>query len=184
MNDVFEAGLNDDKFAILYNANSNVQIAVKTPVGRTSRENIENIVIQGDVFGPVFCSKQVDLFGQECFQKSENTYIYRGEVEIPPLSMVDDILTISECGYKTSMVHGYIKLKTDSKKWQFGASKCKKMHVGKYCESFKCQTLKVDNWRELEVTNEETGIETIEDIIDGDKVMESVKSDKYLGDII
>ena len=184
MNDVFEAGLNDDKFAILYNANSNVQIAVKTPVGRTSRENIENIVIQGDVFGPVFCSKQVDLFGQECFQKSENTYIYRGEVEIPPLSMVDDILTISECGYKTSMVHGYIKLKTDSKKWQFGASKCKKMHVGKYCESFKCQTLKVDNWRELEVTNEETGIETIEDIIDGDKVMENVKSEKYLGDII
>jgi hypothetical protein len=33
-------------------------------------------------------------------------------VEIPPLSMVDDVLCVAECGFKTSMAHGYMKMKT------------------------------------------------------------------------
>ena len=98
-----------------------MNIAVKTPVGKTERQNIKNVITQGDVFGPIFCSKQVDTFGQECLVDSKYTYMYRGEVEIPPLSMVDDVLCVSECGFETSMVHGYMKMKTDSKKLQFGA---------------------------------------------------------------
>ena len=112
MNDLYSAGLDDDKFALLYNVNRNVNIAVKTPVGKTDRQNIQNVITQGDVFGPIFCSKQVDTFGQECLRDRKYTYMYRGEVEIPPLSMVDDVLAISECGFKTSMVRGYLKLKT------------------------------------------------------------------------
>ena len=98
LNDFYSAGVQDDKFALLYNANSNVNIAVRTPVGRTSRESIKNVITQGDIFGPLFCSKQVDTFGQECLNENKHTYVYRGEVEIPPLSMVDDLLGISECG--------------------------------------------------------------------------------------
>ena len=94
-------------------------------------------------------------------EESKYTYLYRGEVEIPPLSMVDDVLCVSECGFKTSMAHAYIALKTDSKKLQFGAQKCKKLHVGKFCEDFKCQILKVNNWKEVEVRNEETGADEI-----------------------
>ena len=161
MNDLYSAGLNDDKFALLYNVNTKVDIAVKTPVGKTGRESVKNVIAQGDVFGPMFCSKQVDTFGQECLEKGEHTYMYRGEVEIPPLSMVDDVLCVSECGFKTTMSHAFISLKTDSKKLQFGASKCKKLHVGKGCEEYKCQTLKIDDWKELEVVNEETGIDEI-----------------------
>ena len=131
MNDLYSAGMNDDKFALLYNANTKVDIAVKTPVGKTERQSIKNVIAQGDVFGPMFCSKQVDTFGQECLEKGNYTYMYRGEVEIPPLSMVDDVLCISECGFKTTMSHAYISFKTDSKKLQFGAKKCKKLHVGR-----------------------------------------------------
>ena len=40
MNDFYSAGVQDDKFALLYNINSNVNIAVKTPVGKTTRESI------------------------------------------------------------------------------------------------------------------------------------------------
>ena len=98
--------------------------------------------------------------------------------------MVDDLLCVSECGYQTSMVHGYITSKTDSKKLQFGEQKCKKMHVGKYCEDFKCQSLMVDKWKEVEIKNEETGLEEIEDVHDGEVVMEEKKEEKYLGDII
>ena len=48
MNDIYEGGLKDDKFALLHNAVSSVNIVVKTPVGRTSQENIRNAIMQGD----------------------------------------------------------------------------------------------------------------------------------------
>ena len=184
MNDLYSAGLNDDKFALLYNVNSKVDIAVKTPVGKTDRQSIHNVIAQGDVFGPMFCSKQVDTFGQECLDEGKYTYMYRGEVEIPPLSMVDDVLCVSECGFKTSMMHAFISLKTDSKKLQFGAGKCKRLHVGKVCEEYKCQTLKIDDWKEVEIVNEETGIDDIEDKCEGMEDMQKKDEEKYLGDII
>ena len=46
--------------------NGFVDIVVKTPVGRTSQASIQNCVIQGDVFAPLLCSKQIDEFGKEC----------------------------------------------------------------------------------------------------------------------
>ena len=58
MNDVYSAGLNDDKFALLYNANKLVNITVKTPVGRTERKSMCNVITQGDVFSPMFVAKQ------------------------------------------------------------------------------------------------------------------------------
>ena len=58
--------------------------------------------------------------------------------------MVDDLLAISECGFQTSMTNSYLKTETDAKKLQFGAEKCKKMHIGKSVQDFKCQTLKID----------------------------------------
>jgi hypothetical protein len=58
MNDLYSAGLIDGKFALLYNVNAKVNIAVKTPVGMTERQIIENVVTQGNVFGPIFCSNR------------------------------------------------------------------------------------------------------------------------------
>ena len=78
MNDLYTAGLDDDRFALLYNINSDVNISVKTPVGKTERQNIQNVITQGDVCGPIFCSKKVDTFGQEFLEKSKHTYLYRG----------------------------------------------------------------------------------------------------------
>ena len=184
LNDFYSAGVQDDKFALLYNANSNVNIAVRTPVGKTSRESIKNVITQGDVFGPLLCSKQVDTFGQECLNENRHTYVYRGEVEIPPLSMMDDLLGISECGYKTKSLNAFLTFKTDSKKLQFGVQKCKKLHIGKSFEEFKCQSLKINNWEEIEVINEETGIDDIEDVCNEPVEMEEKIDEKYLGDII
>ena len=99
-------------------------------------------------------------------------------MEIPPLGMVDDLLCVSECGFKTAMLNSYINYKTNSKKLQFGVTKCKKIHVGKVCEDFKCQTLSVDKWIEVEKENE------IEDKYVGDEIMEDTDDEKYLGDII
>ena len=180
LNDFYSAGVQDNKFALLYNINSSVNIAVKTPVGKTDRENISEVITQGDVFGPLFCSKQVDTFGQECLMEKRHTYLYRGEVEIPPLSMVDDLLCVSECGYKTKTANAFLAFKTDSKKLQFGAQKCKKLHVGKQFQEFKCQTLKIDNWEEFEVVDEVTGVEEIIDNLNDELDMEQKIEEKQV----
>ena len=98
--------------------------------------------------------------------------------------MVDDLLCVSECGYKTTMLNTFIRFKTNVKKLQFGIEKCKKMHVGKYCEEFKCRNLVVDSWKELEILDEETGIQKMKDIFTGKEIMGEGNEEKYLGDVI
>ena len=120
------------KFQLLYNANSIVNVAVKTPVGKTETEDIKNVVLQGDVFAPLLCSKQVDTIGQECLLENKYTYKYKGEVDIPPLSMVDDLICVSECGIQTSMMNSYINVKTNSKKLQFGVENVRKSMLVKH----------------------------------------------------
>ena len=112
----------------------------------------------------MLCSKQVDTFGKECLEEQKYNYLYKGKVAIPPLSMVDDVVCISECGYKAVMSNSYMQSKTRSKKLQFGSSKCKKIHIGKQHEDFKCHNVYVDSWEETETTNTETGETQVEDI--------------------
>ena len=172
MNDVYNGGVQDDKFALLYNVNTKVDVAVKTPVGKTQRGIITNAIIQGDVFGPMLCAKQVDEIGRECLEEGKYIYKYKGEVDIPPLSMLDDLVYISECGHKTAMAHAYITFKTSSKKLQFGADKCKKMHIGKTLQEHKCLPLYVDKWEEKEVEDSESGKIRVEDNCEGEAIME------------
>ena len=184
MNDFYNAGFNDDKFALLFNMNKSANIAVRTPVGKTNRTTIRNAITQGDIFSSLLCSKQVDTFGQECLETNKYTYMYKDEVEIPPLSMVDDLLCVSECGFKTTMSNAFLTLKTDTKKLQFGAKKCKKIHIGKVCEKYKCQDLKVDKWEELVIYDKEKETDDIKDVCDGQEIMEEKSEEKYLGDIL
>ena len=69
MNQMYPGELQDDKFNLLYNANTTVNIAVRTPVGKTESGTIKNVVIQGDVVGPMLCSKQDDEICKECLEK-------------------------------------------------------------------------------------------------------------------
>ena len=184
LNDMYAGGLQNDKFNLLYEANADVNIAVRTPVGKTEEGNIKNVVLQGDTFGPLLCSKQVDMLGQECLEEQKHIYLYKGEVEIPPLSMVDDLLCITECGYKTTMSNAYIQCKTNGKKLQFGTSKCKKLHIGKNYEEYKCHPIYVDSWERLEEKDKDTGETELKDVCVGEEQMEEKDDEKYLGDIV
>ena len=178
LNDMYSGGLRNDKLNLIHTANSLVKVVVKTPIGKTNSEDITNVVMQGDVFGSMLCSKQIDLFGKECLEKDKYTYLYKNEVPIPPLAMVDDVLCVSECGYKSVMVNSYMESKTSSKKLQFGTNKCKKIHIGKTCEKFKCHPLYVEKW-EKSYKND-----TIEEVLIGKELMEEKDEEKYLRDII
>ena len=75
-------------------------------------------------------------------------YAYKGEVDVPSLAMVDDLLIVTECGYKAT--NTFVNNKTNLKKLQFGTEKCHKMHVGKKVEEI-CPDLFVDGWSMKEV---------------------------------
>ena len=112
MNDMYRGGLKDDNFNLLYSANNIVKVAIRTPVGKTESKDIHRAVIQGDVFSSFLCSKQVETFAKECLESNKYLYKYKDDVPIPPLSMVDDILCVSECGYQTALLNSYLKCKT------------------------------------------------------------------------
>ena len=111
--------------------NTYVNVAIRTPVGKSKRGDIRNAIIQGDVIRPMFCGKLVDGIGKECLENDKCTYKYKEKVDIPPLIIIDNLIAISECGPKTALVNSFISTKTAIKKLQFGAEKCTKIHVDK-----------------------------------------------------
>ena len=184
MNDLYDSGVQDDQLALLFQANKEVNVAVKTPNGLTDRVKIDEIILQGDVFGPIECSVMVDSFGKECLLEDKHLYYYKEEVPIPILTMVDDALAITECGYKSSMMNSYLNTKTNIKKLQYGVEKCFKMHVGKKSNEVICPDLHVDGWKIETVTDIETGSCEEEEQFKGIHEMKQVESKKYLGDIV
>ena len=179
VNDLYEAGITDDNLALIFKSNEKNRIAVKTPVGLTERVEIDRLVLQGEIFGPLECSVSVDKFGKECLEKMKHLYTYKNSVGVPPLTMIDDLFLMAGCGTDSVLLNAFINAKTNTKKLQFGASKCHKIHVGKKC-SF-CPDLYIDNWKLEEVDQAETGIIETQD---EEVKMEEKESDKYLGDII
>ena len=147
MNDLYDSlpsNQQDEKLALIYQANANNKVAVSTGVGLTSRVNIQDIVTQGGVFGPLECSNSIDTIGKDCFNRGEHLYSYKNMVQIMPLSMVDDILAVAPCNQKSLEVNTYINAKIELKKLKFhnpnmnGKTKCQKIHIGtknKLCPS-------------------------------------------------
>ena len=184
LSDLFQYGMKDDGLALLYNGCSDITIKVKTPVGLTEEAKIDKTVMQGDVWGPSACSVSVDSIGKECIEEHKYLYHYKNKVSIPPLAMVDDLLSISECGPNSVKLNSYINYKISSKKLQFGAEKCKKLCIGKAHEEATCPELTIDGWKEIVVTEIKTGNSRLKDIYEGEDVMNTEDSEKYLGDII
>ena len=98
-NDIYNAGVNDDKFVLLANSNSKCQVAVKMPWGSTTeRIVLEKIEMQGTVPAPLKASVQLDTLGKECLESSDGLFKYKGCVNLTPLIFVDDVLSVSACG--------------------------------------------------------------------------------------
>ena len=51
INDLYEAGLKNDKLTLLFKMNQSAQVAIKTAHGITQRVSITNIIMQGTVWG-------------------------------------------------------------------------------------------------------------------------------------
>ena len=112
---------------------------------------------------PLRCSITTDTLGKELlssFDKSQILYKFRGFVIIPPLMMVDDVLSVTKCGLDSMKMNAFVLSKMATKRLELGAAKCYQIHVGKTVST--CPSLQVDS-----------GL-----------TMEKASHQRYLGDII
>ena len=162
INDMFETGFDNDKLPLLFLENQNALIAVKTPTGISQRIPIKNIIMQGTVWGSLFCTTSMDKLGQYVYNNNELLYKYKGKVDIPSLGMVDDIMTIQKCPSDPVKMNAVVNAFIESKKLTLSSSKCHRIHIQKNSNQDKeCLKLKVH-----------------------DELMKDSIQEKYLGDIV
>ena len=130
MNDLWDVGVRDNKFAVISEMNSRCNISVRTPVGLTERFELTDIEMQGTVLGPIKCSVQLDTLGRDCYERQEGLYWYNDCVAVPPLQMIDDLASFSLCSPDSVITNAIINGKIEAKKLEFGPAKCYNIHIG------------------------------------------------------
>ena len=183
LSDIFNVGVNDDTLTLLHKANAEVHMSVKTPTGLTERQTIKDIVLQGDTFGSILASVQVDSIGQECMEAGY-FYKYKDRLPVGFLGLVDDIVGITEVGYKAHQLNVMINLKTAEKTLQFGVTKCKSMLICKESESVLFSDLMVDRWEVKYEDNPETGSIALVETFSGLTKIEQTTTQTYLGFVL
>ena len=142
-NDLYRAGVQDDKFILIANSNKKCEVAVKTPWGGlTERIALKNLEMQGSVLSNIKCSIQIDSIGKDCLTENKGLYKYKDCVSIPPLSMVDDIITVSLCGVDSVKVNAIVQAKIECKQLELSHPKCYNMHTGKKSQNL-CPSLSI-----------------------------------------
>ena len=180
VSDLFDSGVKDNTLALLYEANKNINVKVKTPSGLSAETYFEQLVLQGDTWVPIMAANQVDSFGKQLIKEEpEYIYKYKGYIPIGLLGMIDDLAGVSESGSKAIQLNAFVNLKTAEKNLQFGPDKCHTISVAH--KSVKCveTDLYIDTWSETH-TKEGHLVETFE----GKVKMKNVSEQKYLGFVL
>ena len=143
--DTIDSSVRDDKLGLIFEMSRSNLVAVDTAVGQTERVEIREIVTQGGTWGPMLCSNSIDRVGR--FAKENGQfYKYKNLADVVPLAMVDDLLSINDCGFKSVESNTSINTLIELKKLKFHVpdkekkSKCHYMHIGKegpYCPGMK-----------------------------------------------
>ena len=128
-------------------------------MGITERISIDNLIMQGTVFGSIICSSVMDKLAKIFYQDKNLLHKYKGVVDVPVLGMVDDVLNVATCSEQAIISNSTVNMFMEQNKLKLAAAKCSRIHIGK----------KQDECHELKVHE--------------DKMKDS-DSEKYLGDYI
>ena len=163
INDIYEAGLKNDKLNLLFLENQNANIAIKSKEGKSIRKNIKNIIMQGTVWASLLCTSTIDKLAKIMYKNPKLTYKYKGKVDTPCLGMVDDIMCLQKCSVYSANVNAVVNAFIEGKKLKLSDKKCSRIHIqNKKCKKKKeCIDLKI---------HEEN--------------MKNSTKEKYLGDLI
>ena len=64
-NDLYDVDVKDETFSLLAKLDEEVKVKVKTPCGKTDQFTLNNIVMQGTVWGPIKCSTQMGTLSRD-----------------------------------------------------------------------------------------------------------------------
>ena len=124
--DLFNTEVKNNAINIFDELSKNVKIQIKTPVGITEEKEIQSTIMQGETPSSIMCTTTIGKIEKDCTLKP---YSYKGSVDIPKLSFVDDILDINECGEDTANMNKYTNSELSKRKLQLGFDKCVRLHV-------------------------------------------------------
>ena len=135
---------------------------------------MSNIEMQGTVLAPLKCSVSIDQIGNDALiNNHKNLYSYKKCVTIPPMSMIDDILTVTKCSNDSIKINALIEAKTAGKQLNLGEEKCSLMHIGKSIE--RCRHLTVNGFA-MNTTQRQT---YLGDIISSDGKIDQSVSERH-----
>ena len=99
--------------------------------------------MQGTVWAGLMCTSTLDQLCKFILQNQHLLYKYRGKVNVPPLQMVDDIITAAKCGSTSSALNAAINAFMELKKLELGVDKCATVHIGNKHSKSKCSVKNV-----------------------------------------
>ena len=109
--------------------------------------------------------------------------MYKDSLLVSILGMVDDMIGITEAGFKAQQMNTFMNVKTAEKNLQFGPTKCKSMLVGKRPQLLNSD-LHVDSWTVQYEDNIHTGDMDLVETFNGQVAMDNTTSQKYLGFVL
>ena len=112
--------------------------------------------MQGRVWGGLMCTTTMDKLCKLVYEDEKVLYRYRGIVAVPPLEMVDDVITVSKCGSTSIALNQIVNTFIDLKKLKLSEGKCSKIHIGKKINP--CPEHRVDQ-REMKTAVKEKYLE-------------------------
>ena len=175
--DLYSNGVQDNSLNLIQKINENASIAIKTPVGISSKSEVKNKILQGENFSSILCTSTLDVMSKEC---PIEPYKYKNSVNIPNMGFLDDIMNVTYCGFHTSRMNMYINEEISKRKLHFSYDKCKRMHIGK--KTIKCKNIHVDKWKTI---CQETKMNyNQKDSYEGKLLIEDTTEHLYLGEVI
>ena len=119
VSDIVGNGLREREAMLLYNMNRNAKMKVRTPCGDTATFNIEKVVKQGTIFGPMLCCSSTSKIN-ELGEPTGMTVAPNAEVDsliyVDDISMAGRMTDVERVGHK-------LQIMEDEKKFTFNIDK-------------------------------------------------------------
>ena len=90
---------------------------IKTPFGYTDEFQVDMVLKQGTVNGPIRCCCSVGKFSDHC--ANNNIIVSKNEIEVPPIAFVDDINGLADNTSKIVVLNAPCRSLSKEKKIKF-----------------------------------------------------------------
>ena len=142
---------------MLYIENKNANIAFKINNKLSGRISVRDVIMQGSVWGSLKCTTLMDQLNKTAMSDKSMQYLYKGDPSIPigVLGMVDDTLSVSECGNNSIRKNAVLNSFVETQRLTLSKEKSAVLHYGKESKcKLPCPSLKVhkDNMNKKEST--------------------------------